>query len=80
VEEVSRPGALMKFILVFTICTQMYQNCLPPTPSQEIYNSHFECATSGYKIAEEMMKQMGQDRVNNDRIVIGFKCQPRLDI
>jgi len=70
----------MKFILVFTICTQMYQNCLPPTPSQEIYNSHFECATSGYKIAEEMMNQMGQDRVNNDRIVIGFKCEPKMDI
>jgi len=27
-----------------------------------------------------MMQQMGQDRVNNDRIVIGFKCQSRLDI
>jgi len=70
----------MNFILVLSICTQMYGSCLPSISHKEIYNSHFECATSGYKIAEEMMKQMGQDRVNNDRIVIGFKCQPRLDI
>ena len=70
----------MKFILVFTICTQMYQNCLPPTAHKGIYSSHYECATEGYAIATEMMAQMGQDRVNNEQIVIGFKCEPKMDI
>ena len=70
----------MNFILVLSICTQMYGSCLPPISHNEIYNSHFKCATSGYKIAEEIMKHMGQDRVNNDRIVIEFKCHTRLDI
>ena len=46
----------------------------------KVYNSHFECATSGYDIAKEMMNQMGQNRVNNDRIVVAFKCEPMLDI
>jgi hypothetical protein len=27
-----------------------------------------------------MMAQMGQDHVNNNQIVIGFKCEPRMDI
>ena len=70
----------MKFILVFTICTQMYQNCLPPTSHSDVYSSHYECAISGYEIAKEMMNQMGQNRVNNDQIVIGFKCEPRMGI
>jgi len=26
------------------------------------------------------MAQMGQDRVNNERIVIGFRCEPKMDI
>jgi len=26
------------------------------------------------------MAQMGQERVNNERIVIGFKCEPKMDI
>jgi hypothetical protein len=26
------------------------------------------------------MAQMGQDYVNNNQIVIGFKCEPRMDI
>jgi len=70
----------MKFIIVFTICSQLYQNCLPPTPHRGVYPSHYECATEGYAIATEMMAQMGQDRVNNDQIVIGFKCEPKMDI
>ena len=70
----------MKFILVFTICTQLYQNCLPPTPHSNVYSSHYECATSGYEIAKEMMAQMGQNRVNNDQIVIAFACEPKMDI
>ena len=58
----------------------MYQNCLPPTSHSDVYSSHYECATSGYEIAREMMNQMGRDRVNNDQIVIGFKCEPKMDI
>ena len=58
----------------------MYQNCLPPTPHSGVYSSHYECATEGYAIAQEMMYQMGQNRVNNDQIVIGFKCEPKMDI
>jgi len=70
----------MKFMLVFTICSQMYGTCMPPVQHHKIYNSHYECAIYGYGVAAEMMAQMGQNRVNNNRIVIGFKCQPRVDI
>ena len=35
----------MKFILVFTICAQMYQHCLPPTSHKEVYTTHYEKAS-----------------------------------
>ena len=70
----------MKFMLVFTICSQLYGNCIPPIQHYEVYDSHYICATTGYGVAREMMAQMGQERVNNERIVIGFKCEPKMDI
>ena len=70
----------MTFMLVFTICSQLYGNCIPPIKHYEVYDSHYECATTGYGVATSMMTQMGQDRVNNERIVIGFKCEPKMDI
>tara|TARA_R100000781_G_scaffold36785_1_gene26076 strand:+ start:376 stop:588 length:213 start_codon:yes stop_codon:yes gene_type:complete len=70
----------LKFILIFNICSQLYGTCLPPTSHSDIYATHYECATTGYGIAEAMMTQMGQERVDADSIVIGFKCKPILDI
>ena len=72
--------SVMKFIIIFNICSQLYGTCLPPTTHSDIYATHYECATTGYGIAQSMMAQMGQDYVNNNRIVIGFKCEPKMDI
>ncbi len=69
----------MKFIIVFSICSQLYGTCLPPTTHSDIYATHYECATTGYGIAQEMIRQMGKDHVNNNQVVIGFRCEPRLD-
>ena len=53
---------------------------MPPVQHYEYHNSHYACATYGYGVAREMMAQMGQDRVNNEQIVVGFKCEPKMDI
>ena len=69
----------MKFLLVFTICSQLYGNCMPPVEHNKYFKSHYNCATTGYGIATAMMADMGQDYVNNNAIVIGFKCEPKMD-
>ncbi len=69
----------MKFTLIFTICSSLYGNCMTPVEHNLFYNTHYECATTGYGIANSMMANMGQDYVNNNRIVIGFKCEPKMD-
>ena len=66
----------MKFIIIFNICSQLYGTCLPPTTHSDIYATHYECATTGYGIAQAMMAQMGQDHVNNNQVVIGLSVNP----
>ena len=39
------------------------------------FNTHYECAMKGYKIAKDMMSDLGRDHVNQDGIVIAFKCK-----
>jgi hypothetical protein len=70
----------MKFLLVFTICSQIGMDCMPPVVHNTHFNSHYECATTGYSIAEEMMADFGQDFVNRHKIVIGFKCKAGSEI
>ena len=70
----------MKFTLILTICSQVYGNCMPPAVKDIPFNSHYECATYGYDLAKEMMADLGQDYVNTNRLVIGFKCKPNLNI
>ena len=70
----------MKFLLIISVCSQLYGNCMPPMVHDNHFNSHYECATKGYEIAAGMMTDLGQDYVNNNQLVIGFKCRPNLDI
>ena len=55
-------------------------DCMQPVVHNTHFDSHYQCATTGYGIAEEMMADMGQDYVNNNAIVIGFKCEPKMDV
>ena len=70
----------MKFLLVLTVCSAVAEVCLPPAEMWPLYDSHYDCATKGYDIAAGMMTDLGQDYVNNNQLVIGFKCRPNLDI
>ena len=68
----------MKFTLIITICSQMYATCLPPLEQDYLYDSHFDCATVGYLRSFDALNKLGADRVNNERIVVNFKCRPNL--
>jgi len=65
----------MKFLLIATICSQIHLECLPPIEHSQHYRSHYDCATAGYLHAMSLMQEMGQDFVNQEEIVIGFKCK-----
>ena len=65
----------MKFLLVLSVCSATFQTCLPPVSNDVIYDSHFDCATAGYLNSIGMMRDMGVEQINEQRIVISFKCK-----
>ena len=70
----------MKFILVLTICSQIHANCIPPTVHDTVFDSHYKCAIDGYQIAKDMMIDLGQEFVDRNQLVIGFKCKPSSEV
>jgi len=70
----------LKFIIVLTVCSSVYQECLPPVYHKQHFDTHYDCATYGYNLAKDMMAEMGQKFVNEDKVIIGFKCKTISDI
>ncbi len=64
----------MKFILSMIMCTSVYNQCLPPFPMSELYNSHYECMIAGYEEALNKAKEIGPEEVNKYGTIIKFYC------
>ena len=70
----------MKFMLILTICSQVHQNCIPPTVHDVVFDSHYKCATEGYQTAKDMLTELGQEFVDKNQVVIGFKCNSSSEV
>ncbi len=57
------------------ICSSVYQQCLPPHPMPETYNSHYECMIAGYKESIKKAKEIGPSDINKYGTIIKFYCQ-----
>ena len=64
----------MKFVLTMIMCTSVYNQCLPPFPMAELYNSHYECMMAGYNESIKKAKEIGPEEINEYRTVIKFYC------
>ena len=64
----------MKFLLVLTVCSAVAEVCLPPGEMWPLYDSHYDCATAGYLNSMGLMREFGETKVNDDKIMVAFKC------
>jgi len=64
----------MKFELIMIICSALFGQCSTPTKQTPLFISHYECATVGYLRSLKTLDSMGADLVNNNKIIISFKC------
>ena len=64
----------MKFILSMVMCTSVYQQCLPPFPMAELYDSHYECLMAGYNESIKKAKEIGPEEINKYGTIIKFYC------
>ena len=66
----------MKFLLTIQICSALMQQCTPPI-EMGIYNSHYDCATAGFIKGISTIRELGEDYVNEKRMLMNFSCKPQ---
>ena len=64
----------MKFLLIIQVCSALSMSCMDPMEGGE-YKTHFDCATAGYLNAMGLMRELGVDEVNRNKITVQFKCK-----
>jgi hypothetical protein len=67
---------MIKFLLVMQICSVVNESCLKPfSYSSFQYATYFECASVGYLSSLKYLNNMETDFINNNQIIITFRCQ-----
>jgi hypothetical protein len=66
---------MMKYLLVIQICSSVMQTCTDPMPIYPMYSSHYNCATGGFLHGINMIRELGEEEVNKDKIYVNFMCQ-----
>ena len=64
----------MKFLLVIQICSAVLQQCTEPIKIYPLYNSHYDCATAGFLKGMTVLRELGIEDVNKDKMLMNFSC------
>lgn len=65
----------MKFILAIQICSAIMQTCTPPLEVGS-YASHYDCATAGFIKGIGVIRELGEEYVNENHMLMNFSCTP----
>ena len=68
-----------KFLLVLQICSVIEAECLAPQQA-DVYNSWSDCARAGAVESLSLMNAIGDNLLNNKKILITYSCQQQNDI
>jgi len=69
----------MKFLLIMTICSSVYQTCSQPIMIDS-YPNYYDCATSGYAKSNVLLNELGKNRVEIEMTMISFYCKPKVSV
>ena len=65
----------MKFILIIQICSVIVQQCTNPIEIYPMYNSHFDCASGGFLRGLTVIRELGEEEVNEKKMIFNFTCK-----
>ena len=66
----------MKFLLTIQICSAILQQCTPPL-DVGMYKSHYDCATAGFIKGMGVLRELGEEYVNEKNMLMNFSCTPQ---
>ena len=64
----------MKFLLIITVCSSIYNTCMPPAEMHPMYDSFTDCVMAGHENSLYVLKELGP-RVESNRINAIFNCK-----
>ena len=64
----------MKFLLTIQICSAIMAQCTQPV-EMGTYNSHYDCATAGFLKGMTALRELGEEYVNEKRMLMNFACK-----
>ena len=64
----------MKFMLILKVCSAVHMDCLPAMNDSFVFNSWSECASAGYLRSIKIINSMESSVINNNKVVVNFKC------
>ena len=70
---------MIKFILIIQLCSLVHMDCMKEFQSNIVFNSYYECMTSGHECSINTLNNMGEQFVDRTKIVIKFSCQEATD-
>ena len=65
---------MMKFELVLILSSALYGDCKEPQIYPKLFNSHYDCATSGYLNSITSLQTLGPEHVNKFKLQVAFHC------
>ena len=69
----------MKFLLTIQICSVIMQQCTQPVEIGR-YKDHFDCATAGFINAMGAIREIGDEEVNKNKLLVNFSCKEQESI
>ena len=61
--------------MMIKICAATYGDCMPELRHPVVYNDWYSCAMAGLTEVKDLMKEVGQEVVNRDKITVSFVCK-----
>ena len=81
-EEVSRPGEIMKFLLTVFICSVASGDCFTNKDYPKVFNNHHDCIRAGLSDSYEILFAEGnftEEDINKLQLYPKFHCNPKKD-
>ena len=61
-------------MLIMIICAQVESTCYPPITLNKTFYTSYDCLQEGYKESQTLLKELGKEQVNKNKIIIKFTC------
>ena len=66
---------MIKYIMMIKVCSALHGDCMPEFRHPVVYNDWYTCALAGPKETKDLMKEVGPEVVNRDKITVSFVCK-----